>query len=172
MFAIANVIKQYYSNNFIKVIRNLPYNITVHILSLCLSRLIVLFSVLILLILCSFYLFHVKISFELILLYLSGIVLGLTIFTFFGLCISFSSNTGGGRGAISFIYYIMLFLSNALFSIGKVNPVLNIISHIFPLTPLTAYMRGEYTQLPVILIWLAGLIIIFNIIYSKKQIKR
>ena len=144
IFAIGPVIKNYYSEGLIKYLRKLSHNSLVHFVGLILSRIIVLASIIPVLCLLAFLVFGYKVTFTGLLNYLSGMVVGLFIFSFLGLCFNFSGiKKQVDKGLSSLFYYIVLFTSDAFYPVGYFNEFLGFTGNLLPLNPVLSLLKGD-----------------------------
>ncbi len=172
LFAIGPVIKEYYASGLIKYLRKLPMNILSYFIGLIISRIISLFVVLILLSVVSKLVFNYNPSPEQIMNLVLGIVVGLFLFAFLGLTVSFSGiKNGSEKGLINFVFFGILFTSNSFYPVGQFNQVVGTIGDILPLNPILHLLRGEEKSLT-ILIWLIIPIVLFSLLFRRVKFAR
>jgi len=174
IFAIGNVIPQYYSSGIMKFIKVIPYNIIIHISSLIISRIFYVLISFILLFICGYFFFGVRFNaFEITSIFI-GLALGLTVFSFLGLFISYANikddNNKNNLGNI--FYFGLIFLSDTFYPLTEINPILEKFVNKSPITPLLGVFRGDYSGIPVLILWTGIFAILFYLIYKHKQIKR
>ena len=159
LFAVGPVIREYYTNGLIKYFRKLPFNILLHFAGLIISRIISLIFTIGILCIISYFVFGFLPSFNNFTHYIVGAILGLTIFSFIGLILSFSGIKGGAdKGLSNLIYFIILF-------IGTIGDYL-------PLNPILNILRDEAVNYYVLLFWLIAPIIVFYIIFNRIKFNR
>lgn len=172
LFAIGPVIKEYYASGLIKYLRKLPMNILSYFIGLIISRIISLFVVLILLSIVSKFVFNYSPSPEQIMNILAGIIVGLFLFAFLGLTISFSGiKNGSEKGLINFVFFGILFTSDSFYPVGQFNSMVGAIGDALPLNPILHLLRGEEKNLLVIL-WLIIPIILFSLLFRRVKFAR
>ena len=141
LFAIGPVIKEYYSNGLIKYLRKLPFNILLHFVGLIISRVISLILIVIMLCLTAYLMFNYRVTFSELISFIVGVFIGLFVFSFLGLVITFSGiKQGADKGIINFIYFIILFTSNAFYPVGEFNKLIGFIGNILPLNSIISIL--------------------------------
>ncbi len=175
LFVIGSVLKDYYRSGFIKYINKFPIPITLYIFSLALSRLMIVFLEIMLLILISVVVFKLNpLDYNLYLLFL-GAAMGMVIYAFLGLCIHFVDlrNKGGEKGLVNILYFGFLFTSDAFYPTSQLNSTLGTIANYLPFNPILTIMRG-YLDLNwfIVLFWFIIPLGIFSYIFERYKIKR
>lgn len=173
IFAVGPVVKEYYSNGLIKYFQKLPFNILLHFAGLIISRILSLIFTILILCLVSFLIFGFMPSVENLIHYILGTIIGLTIFSFIGLCLAFSGIKGGtDRGFSNLIYFIILFTSVAFYPVKSFNKLIGTIGDFLPLNPILSILRNETINYPVLLFWLFFPMMIFYIVFKKIKFSR
>ena len=173
LFAVGPVIREYYTNGLIKYFRKLPFNILLHFAGLIISRIISLIFTIGILCIISYFVFGFLPSFNNFTHSIVGAILGLTIFSFIGLILSFSGIKGGAdKGLSNLIYFIILFTSMAFYPIKSFNKVIGTIGDYLPLNPILNILRDEAVNYYVLLFWLIAPIIVFYIIFNRIKFNR
>lgn len=172
MFAIGPVIKEYYSNGLIKYLRKLPFNILLHFIGLIISRIVTLLFIVFLLCISAYLMFGHSVTSLEVMNYVFGIFIGLFVFSFLGLVIIFSGlKQGTDKGIINFIYFIILFTSNAFYPVGEFNQLIGYVGDTLPLNQILYIMRGDginYT----IAIWILALMLLFVFLFKNVKFNR
>ncbi|MFO7827407.1 MAG: ABC transporter permease [Bacteroidales bacterium] len=169
MFAIGPVIKEYYSNGLIKYLRKLPFNILLHFVGLIISRIITLLFIVFLLCISAYFIFGYAVTSLEIINFVFGVFTGLFVFSFLGLVIIFSGiKQGTDKGIINFIYFIILFTSNAFYPVGDFNQLIGYVGNALPLNQILCIMRGDGVNYT-LAIWIVGLMLLF--VYLFKNVK-
>ena len=172
IFAIGPVIKNYYSEGLIKYLRKLPHNALVHFVGLILSRIIVLASIIPVLCLLAFLVFGYKVTLTGLLNYLSGMVVGLFIFSFLGLCFNFSGIKNQiDKGLSSLFYYIVLFTSDAFYPVSYFNEFLGFTGNLLPLNPVLSLLKGDGFAIS-LLPWGIIPMLLFILLFRKVKFDR
>ncbi len=173
-FAIGPVIKQFYANGFIKYVKKMPIHIVVHFLSLVLSRFILIIIEIFFLILIGVLFFGVEIDAYGVLRILWGGLIGLSIFSFLGLSLSFLDlKSGGERSLTSILYFSMLFTSEAFYPAKMLNSVIGTIGDYLPFNGLLHIMRmDESPNWFVIAFWVFVPMMIFIILFNRSKVAR
>lgn len=138
------VIKLYKDYGILKFLKILPFNPTYYFISIFISRIICSFISLLLLILSAILFFKMKFSFMEIFIYSIGIIIGVFLFSFFGLLVSLNFDMGGGRGVLNFLYFIMLFLSGTFYPLEIMPSILIKLAYLSPLMYLNYFLRGNF----------------------------
>lgn len=171
LLAIGPVIKQYYASGLIRYLKKLPFNILLHFVGLIISRMISLFYVTIFLCLIAIF-FDFHINLHTLYNYIIGIIVGLFVFSFLGLFISFSGiKHSNEKGFLNFIYFIILFTSNAFYSLDSFNSYIGIIGNVLPLNPVLSILRGENINY-ILIIWLIVTVSLFYFSFKKINFER
>ena len=172
LFAIGPVVKDYYANGLIKYLRKLPFNILWHFIGLILSRIISLVLVMLVLCLAARLVFNYHVTLPQLGHFVLGIFVGLFLFSFIGLVVTFSGiKYNSDKGAINLVYFVMLFTSNALYRIGDYNDKINFAGNLLPLNAVLNILRGGSPQL-IILIWLVATVLLFYYLFNKVRFAR
>ena len=170
LFAVGPVVKEYYSSGLIKYLRKLPFNILWHFTGLILSRIISLLFILALLCLTAKLAFDYSVTLSQLLDFVSGIFIGLFLFSFTGLVITFSGiKHNSSTGLINLIYFIMLFTSKTFYQIE--NDMINLVGNILPLNSILSILRGEGLHTSIIA-WLLFTIALFYFLFNKVKFGR
>lgn len=173
LFAVGPVIKEYYANGLIKYFRKLPFNILLHFAGLIISRIMSLIFTILILCIITYLVFGYRVSIKEFLYYIMGAIVGLTVFSFIGLSLSFSGIKGGAdKGLSNLIYFIILFTSVAFYPVKSFNKVIGMIGDYLPLNPILSILRNEEANYIILLFWLIFPIIIFYIIFYKIKFSR
>jgi len=172
LFAIGPVVREYYASGLIKYLRKLPMNILTYFIGLIISRIISLLVVLGLLTLVSKLMFNFTPSPEQIINLIAGIVIGLFLFAFLGLTISFSGiKYGSEKGLINFVFFGILFTSNSFYPVGQFNSIVGAIGDALPLNPTLHVLRDESSGF-IILLWLIIPIVLFSVLFRRIKFVR
>jgi len=175
LYAIGGVVRNYYDSKLIRFFRVTPINITLHFLSIVISRLIFMGGTVLALLLLAFLLYGLTLSLAQMMYIAIGMLLGLTLFSAMGLMINFMDlKNRVSSGLVNFIYFILIFLSNAYYPLDVINPKLNRIADFLPLNPLLNIIRGEqlsygFAYCAIAILVFAG---IFQLLFSRYQLTR
>jgi len=172
LFAIGPVIKEYYSNGLIKYLRKLPFNILLHFVGLIISRVISLILIVIMLCLTAYLMFNYRVTFSELISFIVGVFIGLFVFSFLGLVITFSGiKQGADKGIINFIYFIILFTSNAFYPVGEFNKLIGFIGNILPLNSILSILRGDNMSF-ILLFWIIIPMTLFFFLFRNVKFDR
>lgn len=175
LYAIGAVVRTYFESKLIRFFRVTPVNITLHFLSIVISRLIFLGVTALALMLLAFFMYGLTLSLQQMFFLGIGMIVGLTLFSALGLVISFADlKNKVSSGLVNFIYFILVFLSNAYYPLEVINPKLNQFANLLPVNHLLNLLRGTelwystwYCVIAVVL--LAG---VFSLLFSRYQLTR
>jgi len=171
LFAIGPVIKEYYANGLVKYLKKLPFNILIHFLGLIISRIISLIFSTILLCISAFLIFDYLIEIEELFNFSIGIATGLCLFSFLGLVISMlhvKQKDRTNKGLINFLYFAVLFTSDAFYPVGEFNPFIGSIGNYLPLNPILNILRGNGISY-LTFVWIVMIVLLF--VYFFKTMK-
>jgi len=172
LFAIGPVIKEYYSNGLIKYLRKLPFNILLHFIGLIISRIISLIFIVLLLCVAAYLMFGYIVTSLEILNFIIGVFVGLFVFSFLGLVVTFSGiKQGADKGIINLIYFVILFTSNAFYPVGEFNKLIGYIGNILPLNQILSILRGDGVNY-LLGIWTLIPMLLFAFLFKKVKFKR
>ncbi len=173
LFAVGPVIKHYYSSGLIKYLRKMPFNILLHFSGLIISRIITLFFTVALLCVVAKLMFGYTVSLTEVINYIFGVFIGMFIFSFLGLVASFSGIKKDAINdlSINFIFFIILFTSNAFYPVGDFNKIIGFIGNILPLNPVLSILRGNGFNM-FIIFWLIIPALIFYFLFNKIKFSR
>ncbi len=174
LFAIGGLVKGYYANGTIRYLKKLPMSIISYFLGIIASRFCILTVVVCTLAIASYLVFDHTTVLSDLLPVIPGILIGLWVFSFIGLVVSFSSlgRASGEKGLANMLYFAFLFLSSALYPLGSFNAALSKITAFLPLEPILQVMRQEPINIPVLLFWLLVPPLLFAYFYNRMSIQR
>ena len=173
LFSIGSVIKEYYSNGLIKYLRKLPFNILLHFTGLIISRVVSLILIVFLLCISAYLMFGYLVTYIEFLNFMYGILIGLFIFSFLGLVITFSNikQKTTNKGVINFIYFIILFTSNTFYSVSELNKQIESIGNFFPLNNILSILRGGSINY-FLIVWITLPVILFIFLFRNVKFNR
>lgn len=173
-FAIGPVVKQFYASGFIKYVKKMPVSVLTHFLALVLSRFAILAIEILFLVLLGTILFHVPMTAGGLLNILFGAIVGLSIFAFLGLSLSFLDLKSSGEKSItSILYFVMLFTSEAFYPSKMLNPMIGKIGDFLPMNGILSIMRPEVEQnWIVLLLWIIIPLVAFIVLFNRSKISR
>jgi ABC-2 type transport system permease protein len=172
IFSIGPVIRVYRTNNVLKFLRNLPISILFHFFGFFLSRILIMTFAILILCISSVLFFNTNLLAQDFITFVVGIFMGSLVFAFLSLNVSFFSKAEMGRGILSFIFFIMLFLSGAFYPINMLPEALQPIAKVLPLTHLIHFLRGDYSYLWILMGWIVALGALFSLLFNRVSIKR
>jgi len=158
IFAIGPALKDYYSSGVLRYFKKLPFNILTHFFGLITSQLIMMLMSTVLLLIAAALLFGMPLTPLLLLRVALGVSVGIVVFGFIGLSVAFlnvkKSNGPPQRGGLgNVVYYVLVFLSDAFYPLGDMNPVLRYVTKSSPMNPVLNIMRGEPIAWLPLIVW-------------------
>lgn len=173
LFAVGPVIKNYYILKIVRHFRNYPLNIAWLFIAFIFTRLVLILISSLILMFLSIFLFDYTPDFVSLIRYLTGIIIGFSIYSLLALTISFYGiEDNKDQGLLSIFYFMSIFLSDAFFVLSKINVMFDAIGYLFPLKVVLNFMRGDIFSLVYCLLWLVFAFVIFNYRVNKIQLKR
>lgn len=172
LFSIGPVIKVYRDNNILKMLRYLPFNALIHFIGIFISRIITMLFTLIILILTSVMVFSYAVPLQRLLFLVSGVLAGTVMFSFMGLIISFFTTIETGRGLMSFIFFVMLFLSGPLYPVFILPRILKSLAKLLAMTHLLNLIRGDTGYLYIMFLWIFAFACLFLYVFYSKPASR
>jgi ABC-2 type transport system permease protein len=175
LFAVGPIMREYYGNNVVKFMRNLPFNVLHHFTGLMLCRMAVIIGTVLLLVAAAALVFGFVPTGIDIMWYIIGSVLGLALSSFLGLLVGFFANNGETvKAVVNVLYFGMIFLSDCFYPITKWNPVLEKVSYALPSTYLLQVLRHDmhWYTFPVLFAWIAVFALAFYWVFNKSSIRR
>ncbi len=172
IYAIGPTLKSYYAQGLIKYLKKLPFNQLIHFIGLILSRVLVLACMIPILCLTAFLTFGYQATINSMLNYLAGLLVGLFIFSFIGLCFNFSNiKKEIDKGLSSLFYYLVLFTSDAFYPASYFNETVGMIGDILPLNPILDLLKGNGFSIS-LFPWLAIPPVLFIFFFKRVQFDR
>lgn len=173
LFGVGAIIKLNYQNGTIRLLKKMPINIISYFAGMILNRFLILIVLLLCLNAACFFLSGKVLSLKLIPNILLGVLVGLWIFSFIGLSLSFLNIKGNSEKSITNIaYFLILFTSNALYDLKALNPMLEKFANILPLNGVLHILRGEPYSVVEITVWMLLPVIVFYYLFNKVQYSR
>ena len=175
LFGFGPIIKMYYSTNLIKFIRNMPKSSMVHFLGLLISRIVIIFTSILLLFIVASVFFNYHVTIREAVRILLGSVLGILLFSSVGLVIAFwTKQDDGNRGIINLIYFTMIFTSETFYPVSTVNVFVDYWTVILPLTPLLELLRGNAEMYNLLSLsgWIVVSTILFYFLFNRSSVNR
>lgn len=175
LFAVGPIMREYYANNVVKFMRNLPFNVLSHFTGLLLCRMLIISGTAILLVIASALIFGFLPSFGSVLWYILGSILGLALSSFIGLLVGFWANSGETvKALVNLLYFGMIFLSDCFYPITRWNTFFEQLSYALPTTYLLQVLRQDvhWYTFPVLFLWIGGFAVLFYWVFNKSSIRR
>lgn len=172
IFSIGAVISGYYTSGEIKLYKTISYNFNKHLMSLVISRLILLIFSTACLLLLSFLIFSIKLTISEYYYILIGITTGTFIFSIIGIIIAgISRENSHDSNLTNIIFYIMIFLSNCFYPLSESKPLLSKFLVFNPFNMILEILRGDFNAIKIV-IWLIPLLFIQQFTYKRLKFKR
>lgn len=172
ILAIGDVIVKYYENGMFRVFKTLSYSFNYHIISLVLSRLVMMIAATIFLLLFALIFNHLTFTPKELLQIVCGVVSGMILFSLIGILLGeFVESKKSENTVMNSVFYIIIFVSDSFYPVSEMNPSLSYILNINPITPILNMMRGSGTYWP-LFIWIPVLLALQIIGWKHLKIKR
>lgn len=175
LFAIGTFIKRYYLNGTLRILRRMPISIIVFITGVVISRFIITITLVFFLNIVSLVIYNSHFLLHDTLSIFTGVFMGLWIFSFLGLCLSFSHIRIGDaeKNVVNLVYFFLLFTSNALYPVDVLNSKIASISNYLPMNPVLSLLRTDEPILIYQLIaWAIIPVILFVFLLNKQKFNR
>lgn len=175
LFAIGTFIKRYYLNGTLRIIRRMPINIIVFITGIVISRFIITITLVVFLNVVSLVIYNSHFLIRDTFFIFAGVFMGLWIFSFLGLCLSFSNIRIGDaeKNVVNLVYFFILFTSNALYPVDVLNSNIANISNYLPMNPVLSLFRTDESILIFqLIVWSLLPVILFYFLLKRQKFKR
>ncbi len=175
LFSVGPVIKRHYLNGTLRILKRMPFNIIHYFIGIVFSRFIITLLLVISLNLASLILFSTGLGLDDMIGVSVGIIAGLWIFSFLGLCLAFSDIKIGEaeKGLTNLVFFFILFTSNALYPVSILNESISNIADFLPMNPVLSLLRlNEPVLFFQLCIWGIVPIIIFYFLFKRLKFAR
>lgn len=178
IYSTGAVIKQYYQDNIIKFLKGLPMNVFNYFLGMVICRALVVIASILMLTLIAFLFFGYTVTLTQLILLVSGSILGLILFSFMGLIISFSGNfrntEDAGKEIGNIVYFLMIFLCDCFYPVSELNSFIATLNKFFPLTYLLNFYREENIGYALLMMFafFAVFALLFMYLFKRKALHR
>lgn len=173
LFGVGPVMKEYFRQGVVREFRSYPLPLFWLFVTFIAVRLVFVAISGLLLILTSGVLFDFLPSMGDLALYVVGIALGYSAYSFIALTASFKGiYDNRDQGFKSTYYFLGMFLSGAFFDLSGQWPWADYISYAFPLRPMIDFMRGDICAFWFCLVWSAVTLTLFYQFTKTMKIKR
>lgn len=166
------LIKESYDSGLIKYFNKQLFNPVLYFIGFILCRIGILITIMLLLCLTNDLLFDNKVTGTNIINFIIGILIGMFIFSFMGLILTFSGiKIGANTTIVNFINYFILFSSNVFYPADSFNETIGFIGNMLPLNPILKILREGHFS-PILLIWITIPVILFLFMIKKIKFSR
>lgn len=173
IMALGRIIVQYNKNGMSRILKSIPHAYAIQIITLILSRIILLSFAFFFLLIIALLISGVALSAKEIANYEIGIFIGIFIFTLIGQIIAEILEDKHSENSVSNgIFYIIIFISDCFYPITELNPALATLVSFNPITPVLHIIRGEGGWCVPLLVEMSLLLIISYILSNRKMQKR
>lgn len=172
LFTIGGVINEYYQNGLIKFFKVTPFKFSLHIISLILSRIIIVAISSCVILVLALSIGKLRFTIWDIIHVIIGIISALIIFSLIGILVAeMAKEHSANSGILNMIFYGVIFLSDTFYPLTDLNPGFNVVVMLNPITPALELARGIFHVIPALL-WIGVLSLIHYFYYNHNQIKR
>lgn len=174
VYSISNIIKEYVKSGYINYLKKMfdKEASLLHFLSVILARITTFLIILIILLILGKIMFGLNINLNMLWRICLSVPVGLFIFSFLGLVFAFTGIRNMETSANHFIFYIIVFSSDAYFMASRGNTLIRIIGNALPLNPLLELARGENINIPALFIWSFIPLILFLILFKYVRLNK
>jgi len=170
--SVGPIVKDSHESGLIRYLKKQSFNPILYFVGFIICRIIILLFVMSLLCLTAFLLFSYEVSKVNILFFICGIFVGMFIFSFIGLVITYSGvKRGSNSSIINIISYIILFSSNVFYESKHFNKTIGIIGDSLPLNPILEILRKGYFD-PILSVWIIVPAFVFLLMLNKIKLSR
>ncbi|MEM1324062.1 MAG: ABC transporter permease [Bacteroidota bacterium] len=173
LFGVGSIVKRIYQGGTIRLMKKMPLNILSYFVGMVLNRFIMLIGLFLFLNVAAFFISGQMIGPAQIPSVILGLFVGLWIFSFVGLTLSFGNiKKNSEYSIVNIIYFLMLFTSNALYNISDFNPNVETIANVLPLNDILHLLRSEPCNLVSITLWMIIPVAVFYYLFRKVDYTR
>lgn len=179
LFSVAPVIISYHQSKSIKLLNVLPLNIVSYFLGLIANRVFMLWITIGVLAGLSTLFFGFVGDLLFYIRLLTGATLGVLFFSFIGLVLVLynirmnGSDSETYKSFINIIFYIMLFMSDTFYPTSQMNPALEFVLSLNPLTYVLAFFReGDTIAFLILALGSLSFCLFFNQLFKKVSFAR
>lgn len=172
IFSIGQSVKRFYMSGMIKYIRKMPFSVLFYMMSIVVAKIINLLFIIALMYAIGIIFFDCTITITGIINTISGLFIGLTMFSFIGLVLYFFNiRIESEKNIVHIVYLLTIFVSDVFYSVGDISPVIKTFGNILPLNSVLNIIRhGVYSWS--IIPWTIIPICLFIVLIKRIEIKR
>jgi ABC-type polysaccharide/polyol phosphate export permease len=172
LFTIGGIINDYHQNGLIKFFKVTQYSLSKHIVSLIISRILIVFLSAVIVFSLACIIGKLNFSFKDVIYILFGIASAFIIFAFIGIIIAeVTKEHSSNSGTLNVVFYGVIFLSDTFYPLTDLNPAFDIIVLFNPITPSLELARGVIHFIP-LFVWIAALTLIHSFFSIYSHLKR
>lgn len=172
IFSIGQSTKRFYMTGMIKYIRKMPFSVFFYMMSIVVAKIITLIFIISLMFAIGILFFGCTISSVIIFNTISGLFIGLTLFSFIGLVLYFINiRIESEKSIVNIVYLLTIFVSDVFYSVGDISSVIHTIGNILPLNNVLNIIRNgiyHWSLIPWIIVPMAAFIILIKKIETKR----
>ncbi|MCE9379175.1 MULTISPECIES: ABC transporter permease [Phocaeicola] len=172
IFSIGQSIKRFYMTGMIKYIRKMPFSVLFYMASIVVAKIINLIFIFALMYAVGVLFFDCSLTLTDITNAISGLFIGLTMFSCIGLVLYFINiRVESEKSIVHIIYLLIIFVSNVFYAVGDLSQTINLLGNFLPLNSILNIIRnGEYSWS--ILPWIIIPMVTFTVLIKKIETKR
>lgn len=173
LLGVGFIIKNSYMNGTIRLLKKMPINILLYFIGMILNRFLIVVLLLAILSVALFFISSDNFAFMHLPAIFLGIFLGLWIFSFLGLCLSFLNiQSQSEKGVSNIAYFFILFTSNAFYKLDMFNEKVASLGDLLPLNGILHILRNEPFNPYILLFWMLAPPVFFYYLFQKVQYAR
>ena len=172
IFSIGQSIKRFYMSGMIKYIRKMPFSVLFYMMSIVVAKIINLLFIIAFMYAIGIIFFDCTITLIDMINTISGLFIGLTMFSFIGLVLYFINiRVESEKSMVHIIYLLTIFVSDVFYSVGDISTIIKTFGNILPLNGVLNIIRhGVYSWS--IIPWTIIPICVFIILIKRIEVKR
>ena len=173
LFGVGSIIKSNYQNGTIRMLSKMPTNILSYFVGLVVNRFFIL-SILLLLLNLACYLFSgLYLGLDSLPFILLGMFVGLWVFSFIGLSLSFMDMKNTSDKSVSnILYFLFIFTSSTFYELNHFNADIAKVTAFLPLNQVLGLLRGTEFNLMILLLWMGVPVLSFYFLFNKLEYSR
>lgn len=172
IFSIGQSIKRYYMSGMIKYIRKMPFSVFFYMMSIVVAKIINLIFIIAIMYAIGVIFFECMITPIDIMNTISGLLIGLILFSFIGLVLYFVNiRIESEKSMVHIVYLLTIFVSDVFYSVGDISDVIKTFGNILPLNCILNIIRyGVYSWS--IIPWTFIPMCVFIVLIKRIEVKR
>lgn len=172
IFSIGQSTKRFYMTGMIKYIRKMPFSVLFYMMSIVIAKIINLIFIIALMYAVGMIFFNCSLTLTDVYNILSGLLIGLVMFSFIGLVLYFINiRLDSEKSIVNIAYLLLIFVSDVFYSVGDINGIIKTIGNFLPLNSILNIIRHgvyDWSLVPWTIIPMAVFIILIKRVETKR----